>query len=64
MAKKQEEQKDAVKKQDEVVNIPEEKQAENPMDKQLFVNRKLAVINKKTGALQERNAARIVKNNK
>lgn len=64
MPKKQEEQKDAVKKQDEVVNIPEEKQAENPMDKQLFVNRKLAVINKKTGALQERNAARIVKNNK
>ncbi|EPH97907.1 hypothetical protein D922_00034 [Enterococcus faecalis 06-MB-DW-09] len=64
MPKKQEEQKDAIKKQDEVVNIPEEKQAENPMDKQLFVNRKLAVINKKTGALQERNAARIVKNNK
>nr|WP_216682558.1 hypothetical protein [Enterococcus innesii] len=64
MPKKQEEQKDAVKKQDEVVNIPKEKQAENPMDKQLFVNRKLAVINKKTGALQERNAARIVKNNK
>lgn len=64
MPKKQEEQKDLVKKQSEVVTIPEEKQTENPLDKQAFVNRKLAVINKKSGAMQERNAARIVKNNK
>lgn len=34
------------------------------VDKQAFVNRKLSVLNQKTGARYERSAARIVENNK
>lgn len=74
MAKKQAQPTEEVKEQDVAVNIPEEK--DNAVDKgeirpestkvnkQEFINKKLAVLNKKSGAMHERNAARVVKNNK
>ena len=70
MAKKQAQEKINVKEQDVAANIPDEKDntldkpVDNVVDKQAFVNRKLSILNKKSGALQERNAARIVKNNR
>ena len=78
MAKKQAQPTEEVKEQDVAVNIPEGKDnaADKPVDKgeiqpestkvnkQEFINKKLAVLNKKSGAMHERNAARVVKNNK
>lgn len=41
-----------------------EKKARKKVNKQVFINRKLGVLNQKTGSKYERNAARVVENNK
>lgn len=51
-------------KKEEVKDEKKLKDGYQEVDKQAFVARKLAILNTKEGAMYERNASRVVANNK